>query len=124
MGKRHTDSKYSTILQHNVKMFCEIQGRKIKDVEKAIGVSKGYFVRCSQCRNSTGIDVICALAELFNVPIEDLITDAYEKRLQATQAKAELTKAAAQLSEAIAQAQDVINKEDILRIIKEKMEIV
>ena len=124
MGKRHTDSKYSTILQHNVKMFCEIQGRKIKDIEKAIGVSEGYFVRCSQCHNSTGIDVICDLAELFNVPIEDLITDAYEKRLQTTQAKAELTKAATQLSEAISKAQESIGKEEILRIIREKLEIV
>ena len=81
-------------------------------------------MRCSQCRNSTGIDVICALAELFNVPIEDLITDAYEKRLQATQAKAELTKAAAQLSEVISKAQESIGKEEILQIIGERLEIV
>lgn len=98
-------------LRHNVKIFAKIKGCRLQDVEKAVGVSVGYFARCEQSSSFTGIDILCALSEFFSVPIEDLITDAYEKRIKAAKAKAAL-------SDAISQAQETLSKEEIIRIVR------
>ena len=123
MGKRHVESKYSEQLHRNVKMICRKQGRRLKDVEKAIGVSEGYFARNKIARGSTGIDIICALAELFNIPIEGLITDNYERGFQEMQAKAALTDAAAKLSEAIDEARGILKRDEIYQIIEDNCEL-
>ena len=101
-------------LHHNVKMFAKAKGCRLKDVEKAIGVSGGYFVRGVENSSSPKTDVLCALSAFFDVPIEDLITDAYEKRMKAAQAKAAFTNA-------VSQAQETFSKEEIVRIIQEEM---
>ena len=82
------------------------------DIEKAAGLAIGYFARCNQCQNSTCIDTVYALAKLFDVSIDDLISDTHEKRMKTTQIKDALNKA-------LSQAAGILTKEEIIKIIRE-----
>ena len=103
-------SKISRQLYYNVKLLAKAKGLKMMEVEKAAGLAIGYFSRCNQCRNSTSIDTVYALAKLFNVSIDDLISDTYEKRM-----KIALVKSA--IADAISLASEVFTKEEIIQII-------
>ena len=105
-------SEISRQLYQNVKFLARANGLRMKEVEQSIGLSSGYFSRCSQSRNSPHIDTVCALSKLFSVPIEDLISDSYEKRIQAKKAKTAL-------SDAVMLANETLSKEEILRIARE-----
>lgn len=79
---RHSD--ISQRLYLNVKRLAKEKGLKMMDIEKAAGLAIGYFARCNQCLNSTCIDTVYTLAKLFNVSIDDLISDTHEKRMKTT----------------------------------------
>lgn len=79
---RHSD--ISQRLYLNVKRLAKEKGLKMMDIEKAAGLAIGYFARCNQCQNSTCIDTVYTLAKLFNVSIDDLISDTHEKRMKTT----------------------------------------
>ena len=72
-------SGISQRLYLNVKRLAKAKGLKMQDVEKAARLAIGYFARCNQNQNSTSIDTVYTLAKLFNVSIDDLISDAYER---------------------------------------------
>ena len=105
-------SKISRQLYYNVKLLAKAKGLKMMEVEKAAGLAIGYFSRCNQCRNSTSIDTVYALAKLFNVSIDDLISDTFEKRMKIAVAKTTI-------ADAISIASEIFTKEEIIRIIME-----
>ena len=104
----------STQLYNNVKKIAKLQRRKLGDLETSIGLTKGYFWRCSKNHNSPRLDPIYSLAGMLGVSIEDLITDAYRKQQEEEQARQ-------RISEVLISVQDVLNREEIIRTIREEM---
>lgn len=98
----------------NVRLLAKSQGYKMKDVERAAGLSVGYFNRCSKNRSSTSIDTVYALARLFDVPVDYLISDSCEKSI-----KAVLTKIT--LSDVVKLASEVLSKDEMRRVIREDL---
>jgi len=104
----------STQLYNNVKKIAKLHGRKLGDLETSIGLTKGYFWRCRKNHNSPRLEPIYTLAGMLGVSIEDLITDAYRKQQEEEQARK-------RISEVITSVQDVLNREEIIRTIREEM---
>ena len=101
-------------LCHNVRILAKKQRIKMKDIETALGLAKGYFCRCEQNSNAMRIDTAYALANLFGVTVDELLSADLEKRLKEPLAKATL-------ADAVEAVSDVFSKEEIVRIISEEM---
>ena len=86
----------------------------MKDIERTLGLAKGYFCRCEQNSNAMRIDTVCKLADLFGVTVDELLCEDLEKKLKEPLAKATL-------ADAIEAVSDVFSKDEIVRIISEEM---
>ena len=107
-------SEISLRLCRNVRILAKEQRIKMKDIETALGLANGYFCRCEQNRNAMRIDTVCALAELFGVTVDELLSADLEKKLKVPLARATL-------ADAIETVSEVFSKEEIVRIISEEM---
>ena len=107
-------SEISLRLCRNVRILAKEQRIKMKDIETALGLANGYFCRCEQNSNAMRIDTVCALAELFGVTVDELLSADLEKKLKVPLARATL-------ADAIETVSEVFSKEEIVRIISEEM---
>ena len=107
-------SEISLRLCHNVRILAKKQRIKMKDIERNLGLAKGYFCRCEQNSNAMRIDTVCKLADLFGVTVDELLCEDLEKKLKEPLAKATL-------ADAVEAVSDVFSKDEIVRIISEEM---
>ena len=68
-----TDKEMTQKICRNVKYLCLIENVKIGDVEKEIGVSKGYFSRTGKDASDFSLCKAYKLAHFFVIPIDNLI---------------------------------------------------
>ena len=67
-------------LYNNIKYLFMLNGVKISEVEKAIGVSVGYFARTRQNGNfDLPITKVVAIAEYFKIDIYQLVFGNFKK---------------------------------------------
>ena len=107
-------SEISLRLCRNVRILAKEQRIKMKDIETTLGLANGYFCRCEQNSNAMRIDTACALAELFGVTVDELLSADLEKKLKVPLARTTL-------ADAIETVSEVFSKEEIVRIISEEM---
>ena len=103
-------------LYRTVKQIAREQGRKMQDIEKALGLSVGYFSRAKAARHPMNIVTATALAKMLGVELEDLITDRYQRKIREN-----LVREA--ISDACLFAGDAISREALIQMIREEPEV-
>lgn len=73
----------------NARFLCRSQGKKISEMEAAVGVSTGYLSRIKG-KETLRVDVSYALAEYLGVSLSDLIKPNLAKEARIAKLKAEL----------------------------------
>ena len=117
MNKDNTGNMdYGELLYRNVKQIAREQGRKLREIEQAIGVSTGYFARAKDARTPMTVGLALVLAKQLGVEIEDLITNRRQRKLQE-----------ALVREAISAARMFagreISRETLIQMIREEPEV-
>lgn len=73
----------------NARFLCQYQGKRIADMEAAVGVSTGYLSRIKG-KAMLRVDVSYALAEYLGVSLCDLIKTSIAKEARIAELEAEL----------------------------------
>lgn len=76
-------------IANNARFLCRTQGRRINDMEKAVGVSTGYLSRIKG-KETLRIDTGYALADYLGVNMDDLIKTNLAREARIAKLKAEL----------------------------------
>ena len=79
-------------LYENVKFLARMHKLRLQDVEKAVGVSKGFFSRARSRHDSVSAKTLCALADYFGVTIDSLISDGLQQGLRRRRFRKELAR--------------------------------
>ena len=76
-------------ISSNARFLCQYQGKRIADMEAAVGVSPGYL---SRVKGSVmlRIDTGYALAEWLGVSLDNLVSNALAKQARIAELEAEL----------------------------------
>ena len=94
----------------NVRLMAKAAGWKLGDLERAVGLSVGYFARCRQSASVPAVDTVYNAAKCLGVTIEDLLDENLPKRLKQPAAKAAF-------SEAVEDALEVFSREELAAMI-------
>jgi len=73
----------------NARFLCRSQGKKIGEMEAAVGVSTGYLSRVKG-KVMLRIDIGYALAEYLGVSMDDLVAPSLAKRVRIMELETEL----------------------------------
>jgi len=115
-GIRGDGKGYGEHLYRNVKQIAREQGRRLQDIERALGVSVGYFSRAKEARHPMDIVSAAALGRLLGVELEDLITDRRQLKLREN-----LVRDA--IADACLFAGNVISREEMIQMIRDEPEV-
>lgn len=78
------------MIYENIRYLAKENGIRMSDVERAVGVSTGYFSRLKAREKSIPIGYLLTVCFLFNVPLEYLCTVNIVKQAKITKLTAEL----------------------------------
>ena len=75
-----TKKTHSCQVALNVDVLLAENGYSMDELETRLGISKGYIARCRTGKKKLSIDTCIDISKIFNVPLNELVSNKIEKR--------------------------------------------
>ncbi len=74
------DRTYTKMALNNVFVLCQVKGIKTSEIEKSVGLSKGYLSRMKKQAKAMSFDTMVKIAKYLDVSLDSLLEDDFLKR--------------------------------------------